>query len=130
MSQENVEIVRRWLLAFDNDTDTFHRLTHHEIEWMPFEDNHTPSYGLDGAMRIRNAWLDAWDEHRIDIEETHDGGGDDVIATAHLVGRGRGSGVKVDVRLYGHLRVRDGKVVYVYEHEDRADALKAAGLAE
>jgi ketosteroid isomerase-like protein len=123
-----VEVVRRWLLAFDNDTDTFRQLTHPEIEWMPFEDNHTPSYGLDGAMRIRSAWLDAWDEHRIDIEETLDGGGDDVVATAHLIGRGRGSGVEVDVRLYGHLRVRDGKVVYVYEHEDRADALKAVGM--
>lgn len=50
-------------------------------------------------------------------------------ATAHLIGRGRGSGVEVGVRLYGHLRVRDGKVVYVYEHEDRGDALKAAGLS-
>ena len=130
MSQANVEIMRRWIQAFDNDTDTFRQLTHPEIEWMPFEDNHTPSYGLDGAMGIRNAWLDAWDEHRMDIEETLDGGGDDVVGTVHLIGRGRGSGVEVDVRLYGHLKVRDGKVVYLYEHEERADALKAAGLSE
>jgi ketosteroid isomerase-like protein len=129
MSQESAEIMRRWLLAFDNDTDTFRQLTHPEIEWMPFEDNHTPSYGLDGAMRIRNGWLDAWDEHRVDIEEMLDGGGDDVVAPVHVSGRGRGSGVEVEVRLYLHLRVRDGKVVYLYEHEDRADALKAIGLA-
>ena len=125
MSQENTEIARRWILAFDNDTDTFRQLTHPEIEWMPFEDNHTPSYGLDGAMRIRNAWLDAWDEHRVDVEETLEGGGGDVVATTHLIGRGRGSGVEVDVRLYVQVRVRDGRVAYVYEHEDRADALKA-----
>ena len=130
MSQENVEIVRRWLLAFDKNTDIFRQLTHPEIEWMPFEDNHTPSNGLDGAMRIRNGWLDAWDEHRVDIEEALDGGGDDVVATVHVIGRGRGSGVEVDVRLYGHLRVRDAAVIYVYEHEDRADALKAVGLEE
>ena len=80
-------------------------------------------------MRIRNGWLDAWDEHSIDIEETLDGEGDDVVATVHLIGRGRGSGVEVDVRLYGHLKVRDGKVVYLYEHEERADALEAVGLA-
>jgi ketosteroid isomerase-like protein len=129
MSQENVEIVRRWILAFDNDTDTFSRLTHPEIGWMPFEDNHTPSNGLDGAMRIRNGWLDAWDEHRVEIEDALDGGDDDVVATVHLIGRGRGSGVEVDVRLYGHLKVRDGMVVYLYDDEDRADALRAVGLA-
>ena len=130
MSQENVEVVRRWLWAFDNDADTFRQLTHSEIEWMPFEDNHTPSYGLDGAMRIRNAWLDAWDEHRMDIEETLDGGGDNVVATAQFIARGLRSGVEVDIRLHCHFKVRDGKVVYLYEHEERADALKAAGLSE
>src|SRR4051812_10807154 len=130
MSLENVEIVRRWLLAFDNNTDIFRQLTHPEIEWMPFEDNHTPSNGLDGAIRIRNGWLDAWHEHRLEIDEALDGGGEDVVATVHLIGRGRGSGVEVDVRLYGHIKVRDGKVIYLYEHEDRADALKAAGLLE
>jgi ketosteroid isomerase-like protein len=130
MSQENVEIARRWILAFDNDTDTFSRLTHPEIGWMPFEDNHTPSNGLDGAMRIRNGWLDAWDEHRVEIEDALDGGDDDVVATVHLIGRGKGSGVEVDVRLYGHVKVRDGKVVYLYEHEDRVAALAAVGLVE
>jgi ketosteroid isomerase-like protein len=130
MSQENVETVRRGMLAFDNDTDIFLQLTHPEIKWMPYEDNHTPSNGLDGATRIRNGWLDAWDEHRLEIEETRDGGGDDVVATVHLIGRGKGSGVEVDVRLYGHVKVRDGKVVYLYEHEDRVAALAAVGLVE
>jgi len=127
MSRESVEIVRRWLEAFENDETAFRALTHPAIEWAPFEDNHTISHGLVGATRIRVAWLDAWAEHRLEIEDMLDGG-DDVVATVHLVGRGRGSGVEVDVRLYGHLRVRDGKVVYLYEHEDRADALRAAGL--
>jgi ketosteroid isomerase-like protein len=127
MSRESVEIVRRWLEAFANNETVFRALTHPAIEWAPFEDNHTISHGLVGAMRIRVAWLDAWAEHRLEIEDMLDGG-DDVVATVHLVGRGRGSGVEVDVRLYGHLRVRDGKVVYLYEHEDRADALRAAGL--
>ena len=129
MSRENVEIVRRWLEAFENDETVFRALTHPAIEWAPFEDNHTISHGLVGAMRIRAAWLDAWAEHRLEIEDMLDGG-DDVVATVHLAGRGRGSGVEVDVRLYGHVKVRDGKVVYVYEHENRADALRAVGLPE
>src|SRR5436190_12758260 len=117
MSQANMEIVRRFLAAFDNDTDTFRELSHPDIEWMPFEDHNTPSYGIDGAMRIRNGWLDAWDEHSIDADEILDGEGEDVFGTATLVGRGKTSGVGVDVRLYGHFKVRDGKVVYVYEYQ-------------
>jgi ketosteroid isomerase-like protein len=116
--------------AFVNDTDTFRELLHPDIEWMPFEDNNTPSYGLDGAMRIRNGWLDAWDEYSIEVHETLDAGGEGVFAGGTLFGRGKTSGIEVDVRLYGHFKVRDGKVVYFYEYQDRAEALKAVGLEE
>jgi hypothetical protein len=37
MSRENVEVVRQWLWAFDNDTDAFRQITHPEIERMPIE---------------------------------------------------------------------------------------------
>ncbi len=129
MSQADVETVRRWAWAFDNDTDAFCRLTHPDIEWMPYEDNHTPSVGLEGALRIRNAWSDAWDEHAAHIEEIleHDG---DVFASVLLTGRGKSSGVGVEVRLYAHFKLRDGAVVYLYEHQDRSAALNAMGLGD
>jgi ketosteroid isomerase-like protein len=129
MSQENVEIVQAWLLAFEQDRDAFSAITHPAIEWMPFEENHTPTRGVEGALRIRDGWLDAWDEHTTEIEEIR-GRGDGVYLAAKLIGRGKGSGATVEVRLYGHFKVRDGKVVYFYEHVDRADALKAVGLEE
>src|ERR1700704_3460942 len=105
MSQENMELMRRWLVAFGNDEEVFRELTHPEIEWAPFEDKHTVSYGLAGALRIRAAWLDAWTEHRLEIEDMLDGRGEDVVATVHVIGRGRESGAEVDVRLYGHAKV-------------------------
>ena len=129
ISEQNADIVRRWLLAFERDGDAFLELTHPEIEWAPWEDNHTFSYGREGARRIREAWLEAWAEHRLEVEEAIEAG-DEVVATVHLVARGRESGVEVDVRLYGHMRVRDGKVVYLYEHVERSDALRAAGIEE
>jgi ketosteroid isomerase-like protein len=129
MSQENVEIVQAWLLAFEKDRDAFSAITHPAIEWMPFEENHTPTRGVEGALRIRDAWLDAWDEHTTEIEEIL-GRDDGVYLAAKLIGRGRGSGATVEVRLYGHIKVRDGKVVYVYEHLNREDALKAVGLED
>ena len=129
MSQDNVEVVRRWIWAFENDTDAFRDTLHPEIEWSPFEESHTPSYAIEGAMRIRNQWLDTWDEHRVDLEEMNEEG-DNVVVSAHVTARGRASGVEVDVRLHFHFKVRDGKVVYVFEHEDKAAALEAAGLPE
>lgn len=58
-----------------------------------------------------------------------DGGGD-VFASALLTGSGKASGAGVEVRLYGHVKVRDGAVAYVYEHENRSEALRAVGLEE
>ena len=47
-----------------------------------------------------------------------------------LVGRGKGSGIEIDLRLYPHIKLRDGKAVSVFEYESRAAALKAVGLEE
>jgi ketosteroid isomerase-like protein len=130
MSEENVEVVRRSIDAFVADDDAAFRDTlHPEIEWRPFEDRHSPSYGHEGAMRLMRQWLDTWSEHRFDVEDVIDGG-DDVLATVRITGRGKASGIEVDVRLYLHFRLRDGKIAYLYEHEDKAEALEAAGLSE
>ena len=129
MSQENVDVARRCLWAFENDTEAFRQTLHPDIEWCPFEDGNTPYHGVEAAMGIRNGWLDAWDEHDIAIEDVTEQG-ESVLASLHLVTRGRESGVEVNVRLHTHFKVRDGKIVYAFEYEDRAAALEAAGLAE
>jgi len=129
MSQENVEVVSRWLWAFENSEDIFRELTHPDIEWAPFEENHTVFHGIDGAMRIRHGWLEPWAEHNVRIEDLIDAG-EQVVAVVHLTARGATSGAEVDVHLYGQFKVMDAKIVYFYEHEDRAEALKAVGLEE
>jgi len=129
MSQENVDLVQEWLESFTDDRDAFRDTLHPEIEWFPFEDNHTPSYGVEGAMRIRDSWLDAWDEIRAGLEQIVDEG-DSVVASIHLTGTGKSSGVGVDARLHLLFKVRGGKIAYVYEHTDRNEALESVGLAE
>jgi ketosteroid isomerase-like protein len=129
MSEENVEVARRWLGTFSDDADGFASTLHPEIEWFPFEDNHMPSYGIEGGMRIRNHWMDAWDDMQVDVEDVAEQG-QNVVVSVHVTGRGKGSGVEVDVRLHLHFKVRDGKIVYVFEHEDKGAALEAAGLSE
>ena len=127
-SRRNVEVVLRWLLAFGNDRDVFSAVTHPEIVWMPFEESHIPTHGLEGALRLRDQWLDVW-EQSIVIEEIW-GRGEDIFIAATLVGRGKVSGAPLEMRFYGQCRVRDNKVSYCYEHLHRDEALKAVGLGE
>jgi ketosteroid isomerase-like protein len=129
MSQENVEVVRRLLWAFENDADAFESMLTPESVWFPFEDNHTPTYGVEGAIRTRRQWLDAWDEVRSDLEDVVDEG-ENVVASVHVTGRGKMSGAKVDVRIHFHFKIRDGKVVYTFEYEEKAASLQAAGLSD
>jgi ketosteroid isomerase-like protein len=132
MSHENVKVrneaVRRFIWAFENDTDSFRSTLHPEIEWFPVEENRTRICGIEAAMRSRNGWLGAWDEHRLEVEEVVEDG-DNVVALVHITARGTGSGVEVDARYYAQFKVRDGKVIYLFDHEDRAAALEAAGLS-
>jgi hypothetical protein len=129
MSQESVEIVRRWVWAFENDVDAFRDTLHPEIEWFVIEENQRRLYGVEAAVRNRNEWLDTWDEHRIDLEEVIERG-DNVVASLHITARGKVSGIETDVRFYPHAKIRDHQIVYIFDHRDRAAALKAAGLAE
>jgi ketosteroid isomerase-like protein len=127
VNSANVEAVRKAIWAFENDADEFKSMQSPEGVWFPFEDNHSPSYGIEGAMRIRSHWLDAWDEYRSEIEDVV-AEGENVVVSLHVIGRGRASSVPVDVRIHFQFKVRDGRIVYTYEHLDKGAALKAAGL--
>ena len=124
-----MEIVLRSIAAFEGDEETWLSGLDPSHVWYPLEEGHIPSHGLDAARAIRKRWLEGWESHRIDVEEILDGG-DSVVACLHLSGTGKGSGVEVDRRFYMHWKLRDGKMVYLYEYEDRDEALEAAGLSE
>ena len=132
MSRETVEVrnqvVRAWLAAFDTDPAAFRDTLHPEIEWFPVEENHAGYYGVEGAMRYRDRWLETWEAHGFDLEEVVEDA-DNVVALVHIAARGRASGIPTDMRFYAQWRLRDGKVVLVYDHPERASALQAAGLA-
>jgi ketosteroid isomerase-like protein len=129
MSQENVEVIRESIVAFQDDEETWLAAIDPSHVWYPLEEGNLPSHGLDAARAIRKRWLDSWESHSIDVEEILDGG-DSVVACLHLTGTGKGSGVDVDQRFYMHWKLRDGKMVYLYEYADRDEALRAAGLSE
>jgi len=131
MSPDKVQVrneaVRAFVAAFEADDNAFRAALHPEIEWYPIEENRTPTRGIDAALWNRNEWLDTWEEHNLDLEEVIEDA-DDVVAHVRIKARGKGSGIETDVSFYAQFKVRDGKVAYIYHHEDRAEALKAAGL--
>jgi ketosteroid isomerase-like protein len=131
MPQQNVEVqneaVRRFFWAFEYDSEAFRDSLHPEIEWFPIDENRTRVSGVEDAVRNRNQWLESWDGHRFDLEEVVEKG-DSVVVLVHITARGKASGIEVDVRFYAQFTVRDGKVVYIFDHHERAAALEAAGL--
>jgi ketosteroid isomerase-like protein len=63
------------------------------------------------------------------IEQVADGG-DRVALGVHSVGRGRASGLPIDVRWGAVFRVREGKIATVDVYGDWAAALDAAGVED
>jgi ketosteroid isomerase-like protein len=70
---------------------------------------------LGGAGEAREEFIDA---------------GDQVVVTVHYTGRGRGSGVPFDDRLFDVYTLREGKIIRKREFRDRSAALDAAGVDE
>ena len=74
-------------------------------------------------------WVGMFDEFRFDLEDYVDGG-DKVVTSGWLCGRGRESGAEVRERYAWVVRLRGGKLAEIWEYRDPAEALAAVGLSE
>jgi ketosteroid isomerase-like protein len=86
-------------------------------------------HGHDGYLQVWRSWLDAFEDIRFEPEELLDLG-DRLLVTAHLRGRGSGSGVAVSRPVFQLLEFRRGLVVRQEDFQDGSKALEAAGLRE
>ncbi len=124
MSQENVEIVRRFLKAGVEEALPY---ADPGIVWNPIEE--LPTQGHDAVRASLARWKGEWDDYRLMAEEFVDRG-DSVVVTVRLGGRGRGSGIEIDALFYDVYTLRDGKIVRMDQFNDRSQALAAVGLAD
>jgi ketosteroid isomerase-like protein len=124
MSQENVEIVRRFLRA---DVDEALTDADPSIVWNPIEE--LPTQGHDAVRASLARWKAEWDDYKVMPEEFVDMG-DHVVVTVRLQGRGRGSGIEIDARFYDLYMLRDGKIVRMDQFKARSEALEAVGLRQ
>src|SRR2546423_928400 len=113
MSQENVEIVRSAFQAFEQgDMEAVLRLCDENIEiTQASELLGVPrnQHGHAGVLEAFAIWPDLWDDYQIEILRLADID-DHVIATTINRGRGKDSGVPVEMPFTFLFSVRAGKI--------------------
>jgi len=135
MSQENVEIVRDAVVAFNRgDLDAWlDEYWTDDIDYRAVEgalDDHGPIHGK-GAMRAYlQDWIDMFDDFKTEPVELVYAGADQVIAVLRNSGRAKLSGVETDLTFAVLNTIRDGKIVRGREYWTKEQALEAAGLSE
>jgi ketosteroid isomerase-like protein len=134
MSQENVELILRTLDAWNRrDVDAFAALLSPDVVWE--ENPELP--GLREVYRGRaevRGWigevLEVVESPHAELEEITELSDDRVFAEAVLTGRGKGSGVPVELRFWMVVWFAEGKIARRQVSWTRDEALEAAGLSE
>ena len=133
MSQENVEIVRRLIGAWDSG-DYSGALDSIDPE---IEVNAALQMDLDGTYRghagvakMLGVFWAEFEGPRIEIEEAIAAGSDDVVVGVRFYGRGKRSGVVIGAPAWHVWRLREGKAVRWRLLRTKQEALEAAGLSE
>ena len=128
MSPEDLETVRRAYDAFARgDLETLRTFLAPDIEWrttpdVPFLGTYS---GIDEFLRGMDEWTGAFEEITTRVEELIDTG-EHVIVRHRMRGRGRDSGVEVDLEISQVVAVRDGKLIRMHDYASREEALEAA----
>ena len=133
MSQENVEIVRRYSAAYEGGgLDASAEFWHPDINWRAAEGALDDAGLMEGPGALRHyyeQWEDTFESGRVEVEELVDAG-DQVVAVVRGIGRMKESEAEVDLRYAIVLSIRDGKIAAGREYFTREEALEAAGLSE
>ena len=131
MSQENVEIVRAVIDAF-NQGDLEAALKHMDSD---FEFDASRAIGPVGGVFTRdqiratyNEFFGLWESVRFEIDEYIEAG-DQVAASFNNHHRGR-DGIELTVRPSAVYTIRDGHIVRGCLYQEWREALEALGLSE
>jgi ketosteroid isomerase-like protein len=136
VSQENVEVVRRLLEAWQRDDfETFLSKTHPDIEWHAVlqrlvEGPGSVYRGHDGVRRLWDAYRTEIEGFQVEAAEIRDAGQDRVVLLAQIRWRGVASGIESESPFSMVISVRDGKMFHSLDDLSHEQALKAVGLEE
>ena len=132
MSQENVELVRRTIDAYNRgDRDTLQALNHPdvEIDWSASIGPEPRIYrGREQATDFFDNFLDIFELVHLAPEGFIEAGDKVVVPNSAQV-RGR-DGIETVARSTLVYEVRDGQILRMCLYQETADALEAVGLRE
>ena len=130
MSQENVEIVRRAVDAFNaRDREQLLGLTDPEIEYRSPMEQRTYR-GIAGMQQYRDDVDAVLGDFHTEEDRFLDAGGDRVLHLYRVLARGAGSGVPVSRHNAILWQLRNGKLFRGQGYLEQREALEAAGLSE
>ena len=133
MTQENVELVRRWAQAFnERDMKTLDDLTGPDFEFVPYLATLMEATVYRGHDGLREYFADAdaaWETIQVRLVEIREVD-ERTLSTGVLHGTGRASGLEVRVPLAWVGESREGRVVRLETYASMEAALEAVGLRE
>src|SRR4051794_22368686 len=132
MSQENVDVVRRFFEAFRSDVDTAMEFWHSDLDYRAVEgalDDVGVLHGPEALRHYWEQWNETFDEFRAEPEQLIDAG-EQVVAAVHIGGRMKDSEAVVGMRFWMVFSLRDDKIGRAREYLTREEALEAAGPSE
>jgi ketosteroid isomerase-like protein len=131
MSQENVEILRACIDAYNRDDwDAVFKdvAPGAEVDWSRSVGPYGGVYRLDQFRRFVAEFRKTWESSRLEPHEFIEAGDLVVVpATQHLKGR---DGIEVAVRGTVVWTIRNGAIERATLYQERQDALEAVGLSE
>ena len=132
MSQENVEIVRRSLEAWNRrDRATLSALwrSDGEIDWSRARGPLKGVYrGRGERESLWNEFFSTFEEAQVEVHDFTDAGSEVVVSNSGQF-RGR-DGIEVAAKSTFVYTVEDGQITRLRMFQERAEALEAAGLRE
>ena len=131
MSQENVEIVRAAIDAFNRgDVEAAFKDANPDFQY-----DQTRAVGMDRGVfnldefrDLLTSFTESWESFTIGADELIDAGEDAVMPFTNLA-RGR-DGIEVQARGIWVWTIRDGSIVRACLYQERHEALEAVGLRE
>ena len=130
MSQENVEIVRKGIEAWNQrDAELWLSYAAPEIEWVPAGPAAVESAVYNGYDEVARGFVAVWDTWEVFefVESEMRDLGDSVLWLGHVKMRGGTSHVELDQEFALHSLVRDGRLIRVKAFLSWRDALEEAG---
>ncbi|HEY2182016.1 MAG TPA: nuclear transport factor 2 family protein [Solirubrobacteraceae bacterium] len=133
MSQENVEIVRRGLDAFNRrDLDGFAAITTDDFVWLPALPGAVDRerfVGRAGIARYFSEISETWERLTAVCDDLRDLD-HRVLALGRAIGRGSASGAAVETPLALLAEFRGNQITRLATFAGHSEALKAVGLEE